>query len=124
MALVNGIYVHVTDESVDRGVTRASHSVETGIDITDTVKPEAIKVSLSGEIVDYDATIISKPPENGSITAWVSMVKKEAGTVYDVMDFSTLSSIIICKYWSNTIFQRRRRSRELYRTAGKEGSAS
>ena len=94
MALVNGIYVHVTDESVDRGVTRASHSVETGIDITDTVKPEAIKVSLSGEIVDYDATIISKPPENGSITAWVSMVKKEAGTVYDVMDFSTLSSII------------------------------
>lgn len=94
MALINGIYIHVTDESIDRGVTRASHSVETGIAVTDTIKPEAKTISLTGEIVDYDATTISAPPENSSITAWLSMVKKDVGAVYEVMDFATLSLIV------------------------------
>lgn len=53
MAVINGLYVHVTHESVSRGVDATSHPVESGIPITDTVKVKAISISLSGKIVDY-----------------------------------------------------------------------
>lgn len=56
MAILNGLYVHVTDESASREVDATSHPVESGIPITDTVKPKALTISLSGKIVDYGGT--------------------------------------------------------------------
>ena len=53
MAIINGLYVHVVNESVSRGVEATSHPVESGIPITDTVKAKAISLSLGGKIVDY-----------------------------------------------------------------------
>lgn len=53
MAIINGLYIHVVNESVSRGVDATSHPVENGIPTTDTVKPRAISISLSGKIVDY-----------------------------------------------------------------------
>lgn len=53
MALINGVYVHVTDESVTRDVEATTHPVEDGIPLTDTVRPSALSISLSGKIVAY-----------------------------------------------------------------------
>lgn len=68
MAILNGMYVHVVDESMEREVDSTSHPVENGIPTTDTVKPKALSISIDGKIVDYDnlkaEQIISK------IRAW------------------------------------------------------
>lgn len=53
MAIINGMYIHVVDESVSREVDATSHPVESGIAFTDTVRPKAISISISGKIVDY-----------------------------------------------------------------------
>lgn len=53
MAILNGLYIHVVDESVSREVEMTSHPVESGIPTTDTVKAKALGISLSGKIVDY-----------------------------------------------------------------------
>ena len=53
MAIVNGMYIHVISENVVRDVDMTSHPVEDGVPITDTVKPRALSISLSGKIVDY-----------------------------------------------------------------------
>lgn len=53
MAHINGYYIHVTSEDLDGEVELSTHPVESGIDITDTVKKQPEKVSLSGKVVDY-----------------------------------------------------------------------
>lgn len=64
MALINGIYVHAKDESVNRAADVSTHPVESGIEISDTVKRKAITLSISGLIVDCPTgsanTIISR----------------------------------------------------------------
>lgn len=52
MALINGIYIFVEDENVNRAVDISSHPVESGIDISDTAKRKATTASLSGKIVN------------------------------------------------------------------------
>ena len=53
MAILNGMYLHVVDESISRSVDATSHPVEEGIAITDTVRRKPLEISLSGKIVDY-----------------------------------------------------------------------
>jgi len=53
MAILNGLYIHVIDESMGREVDSTSHPVEEGIPTTDTVKAKALSLSLAGKIVDY-----------------------------------------------------------------------
>lgn len=54
MALINNIYVHITDEKVGRNIKSTDHPTEKGIDITDNVKREPVTLSISGKIVDTD----------------------------------------------------------------------
>lgn len=56
MALLNNLYIHVTDESVGRSVNITSRPVEKGLPITDNVKREPITLSLTGEIVKVGTT--------------------------------------------------------------------
>jgi LysM repeat protein len=56
MALINNLYVHVTEEKVSRGLTVTEHPVETGLPITDNVKRDAITLSLTGKIVKVGDT--------------------------------------------------------------------
>lgn len=56
MALINNLYVHVTDEQVGRGVQVTEHAVEKGFPITDNVKPEAMTLSITGVIVKVGNT--------------------------------------------------------------------
>lgn len=55
MALINGIYVFVQDETVDYSVEISSHPVEKGIDISDHARTQPYVINLSGEIVGTDA---------------------------------------------------------------------
>jgi LysM repeat protein len=55
MALLNGIYVFVTDEDVDRAVDKTSHPVESGVDLTDNVRRQGTVLKIKGEIVGSDA---------------------------------------------------------------------
>lgn len=52
MALINNLRIHVTKESESGDIDSTSHPVETGIDITDTVKKKPTSLSISGLIVD------------------------------------------------------------------------
>lgn len=54
MAYLNGYYIFVETEDLDRQVDTSTHSVEQGVDITDTVKRKPLQLSLSGSIVEYE----------------------------------------------------------------------
>jgi len=60
LAILNGMYIHVVNESMEREVVSTSHPVEEGVPTTDTVKPKALSLSLRGKIVDYGNTKASK----------------------------------------------------------------
>lgn len=53
MALLNNLYIHVTDESVDSTVESTTHPTEKGIEISDTIRRKPLTLSLTGMIVDY-----------------------------------------------------------------------
>lgn len=60
MAILNGLYIHVTQESMEREVSATSHPVEEGVPTTDTVNAKALSINLSGKIVDYGNVKASK----------------------------------------------------------------
>lgn len=77
MAILNGLYIHVTDESTEREVEATSHPVEEGLPITDTVKLRSFTITLSGKIVDYGdkkaaevLATLTKWHENGSLISY------------------------------------------------------
>lgn len=81
MALLNDLYVFVKSESVDYEVDSTSHPVETGIELTDTVRRRPVQVSLSGTILDAGqmkaADILSrlnKLKDEGSLIAYKGSV--------------------------------------------------
>lgn len=56
MALLNNYYIFVEKEKITRGVDVTSHPVESGINISDNVKRNAITLSISGKIVNVGKT--------------------------------------------------------------------
>lgn len=56
MALINNLYICVKEEEIEKGVTVTEHPVESGLPLTDNVRRKAIKLSLSGYIVDVGKT--------------------------------------------------------------------
>lgn len=55
VALINNIYVFVETEYVSRSVSITEHSVESGLDISDNVKRNAVTLSIKGAIVGENA---------------------------------------------------------------------
>lgn len=105
MALINGVYIHVVTEEVDRNIETSTHSVETGSDITDHIKPEPVKISLSGNIVSYTGYTSESKTEQKTIKAWISLVKKD-GSAFDTMSFERLNNELLAfeggANWVNT----------------------
>ena len=81
MALINGLYIHVTDEKINKDTDVSSHSVESGINVTDTVKPKQIEISLSGKIVDV-------PGENGTSAFTVLQQLRQFQNTGALVDYS------------------------------------
>jgi hypothetical protein len=88
MAILNGLYIHVVDETLTADVEITSHPVESGIPTTDTVKAKPIVISLSGKIVDY-----------GSMTATQVLAKlnelKNSGSIIEYRGRNVASSMQI-----------------------------
>lgn len=59
MAILNGMYIFVADESLTYGADVTEHTVEEGIDIADHVKRRATSMSITGEIVGRNASSIT-----------------------------------------------------------------
>ena len=94
MAIINGLYIHVVDESVDREVESTSHPVENGVPTTDTVKAKARSISLSGKIVDYPgmkaAQVLSK------LTSWMesgSLIEYHGRNIYSSMQITSFNTV-------------------------------
>lgn len=95
MALLNGMYIHVIDEDFERSVEKSTHSVENGIDITDSVKKNPKELSLSGRIVNYTGYSYDENFEDAhSIRAWISLVKKD-GSCFERMSFERLNDELV-----------------------------
>ena len=60
MALINNLYVFVEDEEISRDIESTSHPVETGIEITSTIRKKPVEISLKGKIVDVDGMTASE----------------------------------------------------------------
>ena len=95
MALIDGIYIHVKEEELSSEVQKSTHSVEVGIDVTDTIKPSPSALSLSGEVVSYTANAVTEGGGPQPITAWISLVKREKGQTFDEMDFNYLNNYLL-----------------------------
>ncbi len=54
MATLNGYYVFVTDESLNRSTKIPQHPVEKGLPLTDSVRSEPKTLSISGKIVNTE----------------------------------------------------------------------
>lgn len=93
MALINNLYVCVTDEEIERGVTVTEHPVEKGLPITDNVKREALKLSVSGYIVDAKSTkaktIIDKLANYSKNGEYVKYIGRSILSNALITDFST-----------------------------------
>lgn len=58
MALINGMYVFVEHENIQKSIESTSHPTEKGLPITSTIQKQPIELSIDGRIVDnskYDA---------------------------------------------------------------------
>lgn len=94
MAIINGMYIHVQTESVVRDVDSTSHPVEDGLPLTDTVKPRAMSINISGKIVDYGTTKASEVL--AKIKSW-----QASGSLIDYRGRNVASSMQITSFESD-----------------------
>lgn len=94
MAILNGLYIHVTEESTEKEVDATSHPVEEGIPTTDTVKPKAKYISLIGKIVDYGTMKASQVV--AQIESW-----QNSGSLIQFQGRNVASSMQIRSFRSN-----------------------
>lgn len=52
MALLNGLYVHAKSETIENSYNKTNNPVESGVDITDHIERNLIKLKLEGELID------------------------------------------------------------------------
>lgn len=90
MALLNGMYIFVQDETVTHNITSVTHPVEEGIDLTDHVIAEAQEISISGKIVGEGAaskvSAIVQMQKKGTL---VSYIGRNYASNYQVVAFRT-----------------------------------
>lgn len=93
IAILNGLYIHVIDEIVEREVDATSHPVEEGVPTSDTVKSQAIKIALSGKLVDYGNMKASQVL--GQIKAWQasgSLIMYQGRNVFSSMQIRSFQT--------------------------------
>ena len=52
MALLNGLYVHAKSETIDNTYNKTNNPVEDGVDITDHIEKNLVRLQLQGELID------------------------------------------------------------------------
>lgn len=90
MALLNGMYLPVIEETVTREIETVAHPVETGIDITDHVKKKPTEISLSGEVVGNSAeNILSQIAEMNKTGVVITYVGRNYFRNGQIISFET-----------------------------------
>lgn len=93
MAIINGLYIHVVDESLSTDVETTSHPVEKGIDLTDTVREKPFSLSISGKIVDYGEMksheVLSKIKKLQADGSLINYSGRNAVTGVQIQSFNT-----------------------------------
>ena len=52
MALLNGLYVHAISETIENSYNKTNNPVEEGVDVTDHIERNLVKLKLEGELID------------------------------------------------------------------------
>ena len=91
-------YIHVVDESTTKDVDVSSHSVENGIDISDTVKRKAATLSLSGSIVDYPPRNATKYWLKAADVIWAIEVAKNNGVPVSYQGRNVFYNMLITSF--------------------------
>lgn len=93
MAFIGGLFVFVEDEEITRDIESTTHPVETGIEISSTIRKKPIEISLKGKIVDYENTtaseILSKLDELRKKGSLVSYSGRNTAQNLQIQTFST-----------------------------------
>lgn len=93
MALINNIYVLVTDEEITRETKITQHAVEEGLPITSTVRSEPKTIAISGKIVDIENTkadaIISKIEELRAAGSLIDYKGRNVAGNFQIKSFTT-----------------------------------
>lgn len=96
MALINGIYVFVQDEEVSREIESTSHPVESGIEITSTIRNKPLEISISGKIVDVGDTaakeIITKIDDLRKKGSLIKYVGRASASNMQIQSFNITST--------------------------------
>lgn len=96
IALLNEHYIFVETEDFKRGVSVTEHPVESGLDITDNVKRNAMEISITGEIVGSNAAQvlakITKLHQSGSYVKYIgrNILSKAIITEFDTSHPNTI----------------------------------
>ena len=91
-------YIHVVDESTTKDVDVSSHSVENGIDISDTVKRKAATLSLAGSIVDYPPRNATKYWLKAADVIWAIEVAKNNGVPVSYQGRNVFYNMLITSF--------------------------
>lgn len=90
MALINGLYVFVETEDVDRGLKVSEHPTEQGINLTTIIRRELVTLSISGRIVgDNAAEILSKLTELQKTGALVKYEGRNIASNFVIRELNT-----------------------------------
>jgi len=60
MALLNGLYVHAISETIDHAYNKTNNPVEEGVDVTDHIERNLVKLKIDGEVIDTPTLTASK----------------------------------------------------------------
>lgn len=75
MAMLGDMYIFVLDEAIDSQVSVTEHPVETGINVSDHVRPAPATLTLNGEVVgpDWEAVLntIKSWQRGGYVLAYI-----------------------------------------------------
>lgn len=105
MALINGLYVFVEDEQVEREVEVTSHPVEKGIDITDNVKSKPTTLSLKGKLVDHgDVKSYEVLGKLRQLQQLGSLIDYSGRNIFDNMQIVTFNSTHPNNNWGGLDF--------------------
>lgn len=90
---MNGLYIFVEDEEINRDIKSTTHPVETGIEISSTIRREPIVISLKGKIVNVEnmsaSDILAKIIEWQKKGSLLSYVGRNSAQNLQIQSFPT-----------------------------------
>lgn len=107
MALLNNLYIFVETENVSNNIESSTHPVETGIDITDSIRKKPVEISLTGKIVDTGstkATDIEKKIKNLQNSGSLIKYSGSRNNIFSNLQIQSLQTDSSNETWGGYVF--------------------